>query len=1014
MYTKNIRIDVTPGAEPKVIHVSQYDKNSRTFAVELYATDADFTFPTGATVAIIGTKPDGNGFDIAATLEGETILFGLDEQMTPIAGRVPCKLTLTKNGEELLTERFILQVDRTAMDLDTLASDSKIRQVEEIAADFDQIIAAAQAIEGTAETVTTAQAAAEGAQAAAEAAQSAAEDAQAAAEAAEARIAEADIEGKLDEIEAAAAEGVNNVNTARANAVDTVDSKAQQVAQLKVNAEAVATQALAKANNLENAFAEVEQKAIVLQQAVTRMQALMNTKADDGYADGQGYLHLTANGEDISGGIGPFATGGGSGGGGGETINASFTARNASGWISKSIAAGQPCTVSVEWSSIEEEMPTGKGRLKITVNDVIKATPEVDQGLVTADISKYLPTGDSIVVITISDVYGQSRRFVLTVSAIDTGITSTFDTSQKYEGPFQFPVTPTGAVSKTFFLYLDGNLQDTMTTSVSGRQVTFTIPQQSHGAHSITCYFECEINGQTIRSNELYYEFTAIEPLNNTPIITSNFNRTTASQYEKLPVDYMVYAANGIDVEVELVKDGTVVSTLTVDRSSQAWALSFDTAGSHTFAVRCGTVTKSWEIEIAETSIDVHAETDQLALYLTAEGRSNNEADPAVWTSGQISASLTGFNFVRDGWQTLEDGSTVLRVSGDARVTIPYQIFAEDFRTSGKTIEIEFASRNVLDYNAVILSCMSGNRGLQMTAQKAELKSEQSEIYTQYKEDEHIRVSFVVEKRSEDRLVVVYVNGTASGVLQYPADDDFSQQSPVNISIGSNSCTMDIYTIRVYDNDLTRHQMLDNWIADAQSGEEMIDRFTRNNVYDEYGNIVIAKLPADLPYMIIECDELPQYKGDKKMVSGSYTDPLNPAKSFTFTGCESDVQGTSSAPYARKNYDMKFKAGFEMFGSGHADKYALADHVMPFNRFVLKADVASSESANNTRLVSIYNDACPYKFPEMLADSRVRWGIYGFPIVVFWHDTVSDTTTLLGKYNFNHPKRFPAGYGYAT
>lgn len=1015
MYTKHIKIDVTPGAEPKVIHVSQYDKNSRTYAVELYATDADFTFPAGATVSIIGTKPDGLGFDIAARLEDETIYFGLDPQMTPIAGRVPCKLTLTKNGEELLTEKFILSVDRTAMDLDTMKSDSKIRQVEEIAADFDQIIAAAQSIEGTAETVTAAKTAAEEAQAAAEDAQEAAEKAAQSAERSKAQIDAAGIERKITEIETAAAEGVRGVNAARSNAIETVDDKAQEVARLKVNAEAVATQALAKANNLENAFAEVEQKAIVLQQAVTRMQALMNTKADDGFADSQGYLHLTANGEDISGGIGPFATGGGGGGGGGgETINAKFDAHNASGWISKSIAAGQSCTVSVQWSSIEDEMPTGSGKLKVVVNDVTRATLEVAQGLVTVDISNYLPIGDNIVVLTISDIYGQSRRFVLTVSAIDTGLTSTFDTTQKYEGPFQFPVTPTGAVSKTIYLYLDGNLQDTMQTSVSGRQITFTVPQQSHGAHSITCYFECEINGQTIRSNELYFEFIAIEPLNNTPIITSNFNRTAAKQYEKLPVDYMVFVANSIDVEVELVKDGTVVSTLTVDRSAQAWPLSFDTAGSHTFAVRCGNVTKSWSIEVEETSIDVRPETDQLALYLTAEGRSNNEAHPETWEYEGISASLTGFNFVRDGWQTLDDGSTVLRVSGDARVTIPYQIFGSDFRTTGKTIEIEFASRNVLDYNAVILSCMSGGRGLQMTAQKAELKSEQSEIFTQYKEDEHIRISFVAEKKSEDRLLIIYVNGTASGVLQYPEDDDFSQQTPVGISIGSNSCTMDIYTIRVYDNDLTRHQVLDNWIADAQSGKDMIDRYTRNNVYDEYGNVVISKLPADLPYMILECDELPQYKGDKKTVTGSYTDPLNPAKCFTFTGCQANVQGTSSATYARKNYDLQFKKGFEMSGSGHADTFALADHVMPFNRFVVKADVASSESANNTRLVDIYNAACPYKTPEMEADSRVRWGIYGFPIVLFWHDTVSDTTKLLGKYNFNHPKRFPAGYGYSV
>ena len=50
----------------------------------------------------------------------------------------------------------------------------------------------------------------------------------------------------------------------------------------------------------------------------------------------------------------------------------------------------------------------------------------------------------------------------------------------------------------------------------------------------------------------------------------------------------------------------------------------------------------------------------------------------------------------------------------------------------------------------------------------------------------------------------------------------------------------------------------------------------------------------------------------------------------------------------------------------------------------------------------------------MIADPRVRWGIYGLPIALFWHDTVSDTVSLLGKYNFNLPKRAPAPYGYAV
>jgi uncharacterized protein len=54
-----------------------------------------------------------------------------------------------------------------------------------------------------------------------------------------------------------------------------------------------------------------------------------------------------------------------------------------------------------------------------------------------------------------------------------------------------------------------------------------------------------------------------------------------------------------------------------------------------------------------------------------------------------------------------------------------------------------------------------------------------------------------------------------SGAVQYPEDDDFSQATPVGITIGSNDCTTDIYTIRAYDNGLTRYQVLDNWIADS-------------------------------------------------------------------------------------------------------------------------------------------------------------------------------------------------------
>ena len=273
-------------------------------------------------------------------------------------------------------------------------------------------------------------------------------------------------------------------------------------------------------------------------------------------------------------------------------------------------------------------------------------------------------------------------------------------------------------------------------------------------------------------------------------------------------------------------------------------------------------------------------------------------------------------------------------------------------------------------------------------------------------------MGFVVEKRSGFRRIYCYINGVMSGVVQYPADDDFSQVIPADITIGSNQCTMDLYCIRVYDNDLTSKQMEDNWIADTQDGGLLLERYNRNNIRDAYGNVVIEKLPSDLPYMILECSELPQYKGDKKTVSGSYTDPLFPSKSFTFSSAQADVQGTSSQYYERKNYKLKFPEGIVDSSGKVQEAYKLRDDSIATNVFCMKADVASSEGANNVELVRLYNDACPYRTPAQLKDEKVRQGIDGFPIVIFWRNTGNDSLSFLGKYNFNNDKSTSEVFGF--
>lgn len=739
----------------------------------------------------------------------------------------------------------------------------------------------------------------------------------------------------------------------------------------------------------------------------------VNRRAVNGLLYENNMLSLTSDGEIVGD---PVEIRGGGGGGGGDESASVIEVTNTTGWLSKTISYGQDVILTFTWSSLEEGQPTGNGTLQITVNSIVRRTTNITQGNLSVNVSEYLSNGNNSVRIRISDIYGKSRSIIFTIKAIELTLSSIFSTSSAFTAgeTIEYVYTPYGAVEKTIHFLIDGVSVGTSTVTVSGRQQNFTLPSMNHGAHSLLVYFEAEVDGETVTSNELYYDLIVVNNSSNIPIITSTFRRTTASQYETIAIPYRIYTPNSLTSDVILSVNNQQVLSLTVDRTEQIWNYRYDETGSITLKISSGGVEKTFALTITESEIDIEPVTNLLRLHLTSYGRLNTEEHPEVWedTDNNISAVLSNFNFVSDGWQIDDDGISVLRVSGDARVTIPYKPFSTDFRTTGKTIEIEFASRNILDYDAVLISCMNGNKGFQLTAQKALLKSELKEISTQYKEDEHVRISFVTESRNANRLLYIYINGIMSGVVQYPEDDNFTQSSPVNISIGTNSCTTDIYCIRIYDSALTRFDIVNNWIADTQDITTLLYRYEHNNVYDEHGsNIVIEKLPNDLPYMVLECPELPPSKGEKRTVSGYFVDPLTPSRSFSFTGASADVQGTSSQFYARKNYKIKFNNGFVMTSTGETSStFAMNSDAIPTKTFTFKADVASSEGANNVELVRLYEEACPYKTPPQLTNNKVRQGIDGFPIVIFWNN--GNTVSFLGKYNFNNDKGTPEVFGF--
>ena len=994
-------LDLHDAASQATVVIKNED-TARRLSITLSESGRPYTISDECRAFFSAEKPDGNIVFNDCQIEGNTIYYDITPQTTAVVGVVPCEIKLYGANDMLLTSpQFTLVVAEqiyhngvaveSATEINALAA--LISDTIEVNEEGARVNAEGKALilDMEAKRDELAQNIAE----TEEYANSALSSEQAAKASEEAAALSAEQAGGSASTAVLAATSAEESKTAAAtHEANAADSKTAAAA----SAEAAKTSEEAAKQHADTIDTE-------------QINANIAAKADDLYFDpATSLLYLMSNGQIIGTGV-QVAT---SGGGGGATLSYAITMKNLLDSRVITVSEGTKVELKFSYSSVDEEgIDDGTGIGKIIVGNATKKTFTAVQGENVVDVTAFLTAGSNTVKVQVENSESAKKTLSYTITVAAAYMTSTFDASAPFTGEINFVYTPTGIAEKTVHFELDGAEIGTAVVTTSGRQQSYPIPAQSHGAHHLRAWFECEIEDTTVTSNAVSFSIICLEEGKTDPIIAvSNSLLANVERYTNIVTKYRVHDPSGLTAAITQEANGEVVANLTVDRTEQTWTYRPTTVGALEQTIRCGDKYVSWTQNVTESTIKVEAEAEALALYLSSYGRSNNEENPGVWESGNIACDFHGFNFVSDGWLMDEDDNTVLRVTGDARLHIPYRMFAYDFRTTGKTIEFELATREVLNYDAEVVSCYSGDRGFTITAQQLQLASEQSKMGTRYKEDEHLRVTFVVEKRSESRLLLCYINGIMSGAAQYPTGDDFSQADPVGITIGSNECTTDLYNIRVYDNNLTRHQVLDNWIADTQNSVERMERYLRNAIYDAYGRVVISQLPTDLCYMVLECPVLPQFKGDKKSCNGSFVDLIHPERSFTFQNAEIDVQGTSSQYYYVKNFKIKFKNGFILTDGTTAEVYQMNNGAVPVNTFTMKADVASSEGAFNVVLAMLYDDLCSYKTPAQQADPRVRQTIEGFPIVMFWNN--GGETKFIGKYNFNNDKGTEEVFGFQS
>lgn len=122
---QEINLNMIPEGEPVIVHVNQYDTGTGRIIAHLYHNDLSYS-PSSATVTIQGTKPDMHGFSYSATIDGSAVTADVTQQMTAVAGDVMTQIIVTESSGRTGTFVFILRVQSSALDDDTIISDTEL------------------------------------------------------------------------------------------------------------------------------------------------------------------------------------------------------------------------------------------------------------------------------------------------------------------------------------------------------------------------------------------------------------------------------------------------------------------------------------------------------------------------------------------------------------------------------------------------------------------------------------------------------------------------------------------------------------------------------------------------------------------------------------------------------------------------------------------------------------------------------------------------------------------------
>lgn len=682
------------------------------------------------------------------------------------------------------------------------------------------------------------------------------------------------------------------------------------------------------------------------------------------------------------------------------------------------------------------------------------------------NIDKYLGEGTNTIMVGITGQTSLAATTVaITYQVVNLFLSDDFNISKVYNlknssQQVEIPFTVSGYGTKIVEWYIDGELlpfvksEDEIVDVSTSRTKYITLSNLSQGTHSLQIRAYTVINGEQFYTDTLYRDLIVYTNTSTDVIIgiattipreygilstTDNLVIYGITQYVPYTLRFATYSPlNAANTEVSITIDGELKGVVgSKNNIENAFVFTSTTNGNKTLKLTTPTSEREVTIAVNKTSMNID-EIEGAIIDFTAIGKNNGSTDRDTWTDGIHTGTLTGFNWNNSsGWVNGR-----LEMSAGSSLAIDYAPLANNPTNTGKTIEIEWMTKNVTNDDAIICDLRGDNGvGILITATKVSMISADGVVIeTEYKSDENIRLAFVINKSSgvtNRRLSFIYTNGIVSRAEQWASTDNYTSNKEL-VFTATEEAEISLKQIRIYDNALSSDNILNNFILYRDTIAEMMEVYDRNDVYED-GTTAFSpdKMMNRLPVMIVTGDiptlENTSDKNEQIVVDIEYYNVQDPSRSFTMKNAAMRPQGTSSMGYPKKNFRIYTQkvANTELYdanGNIVEDKlYAFKANSQPVNCWCLKADYAESSGTHNVGIARLWNTALynaqidgEYKFRteaqkkalESGYNYDVRTTIDGFPILLFYRPQANDDLIFIGKYNFNNDKSTEKVFGF--